>query len=41
MNDTDRFVIYSNDTDVVVYFLYHVHQFKDLGINKDVQDKKD
>ena len=34
MNDTERVVMYSNDTDVVVYLLYYVHQFKDLGIKE-------
>ena len=34
LNDIERVIIYSNDTDVVVYLLYYVHQFKDLGIKE-------
>ena len=34
MNGIERVIIYSNDTDVVVYLLYYVHQFKDLGIKE-------
>ena len=34
INYIERVITYSNNADVVMYLLYYVHQFKDLGIKE-------
>ena len=34
LNGIKRIIVYSNDTDVVVYLLYYSHHFIDIGIKE-------